>query len=116
MGTKYIFKVYVEDSMGYKSMIYELNKTTDELHYFIVRKVLNGYFSLNGERIAVEVNNPIYYEVGDILTYSHSQACAENEILVNQLSNSWGYDYEPIVLYGTEKYIEEYEEGRCEPS
>ena len=123
MGTVYNFSVYVEDSAGYESEVYNLSETTYEVYYFIVRNFESGYFSLNGERITVEENTPIYYEIGDILTYSHSQACSdrgikiynENNTLINQLSSNWGYTYDSIVLNGTERYIEEYTEGQCEP-
>lgn len=123
IGTKYTFKVYVKDSLGYNSLIYELSETTEELYYFIIRDLYNGYFYLNGEKISVQANIPVYYEIGDVLTYSHSQACSDREIIIynndniiiNQLSSYWDYDNESIILSGTERYIDEYVNFPCEP-
>ena len=124
MGTVYNFSVYVEDSAGYESEVYNLSETTDESYYFIVTSLSgSGRLSLNGEEINVEENTPIYYKIGDELTYAHSAACSDRGIniynegntLINKLSSNWGYTYDPIILTGAERYIEEYKVFLCEP-
>ena len=124
MGTVYNFSVYVEDSAGYESEVYNLSETTDESYYFIVTSLNgSGRLSLNGEEINVEENIPIYYEIGDELTYTHSAACSDRGIniynegntLINKLSSNWGYTYDSIILTGVERYIEEYKVPFCEP-
>ncbi len=123
MGTVYNFSVYVEDSAGYESEVYNLSETTDEEYYFIITSLNDtGTLFLNGEEITVEENTPVYYEIGDVLSYDFSVRYSdrgiilydENNELIDKISFVTGSGG-PIVLTGIERYIEEYTEGRPEP-
>ena len=123
MGTVYNFSVYVEDSAGYVSEVYTLSGTTDEEYYFIITSLNDtGTLFLNGEKITVEENTPVYYEIGDVLSYDFSVRYPdrgiilydENNELIDKISFVTGSGG-PIVLTGIERYIEEYTEGRPEP-
>ena len=123
MGTVYNFGVYVEDSAGYESEVYNLSETTDEEYYFIITSLNDtGTLFLNGEEITVEENTPVYYEIGDVLSYDFSVRYSdrgiilydENNELIDKISFVTGSGG-PIVLTGIERYIEEYTEGRPEP-
>ena len=121
MGTVYNFSVYVEDSAGYVSEVYTLSGTTDE-EYIITSLNDTGTLFLNGEKITVEENTPVYYEIGDVLSYDFSVLYSdrgiilydENNELIDKISFVTGSGG-PIVLTGIERYIEEYTEGRPEP-
>ena len=121
MGTVYNFSVYVEDSAGYVSEVYTLSGTTDE-EYIITSLNDTGTLFLNGEKITVEENTSVYYEIGDVLSYDFSVLYSdrgiilydENNELIDKISFVTGSGG-PIVLTGIERYIEEYTEGRPEP-
>ena len=58
MGTVYNFSVYVEDSEGYKSEVYNLNETTDDT-VLLADWVISQYNGIQG-------NNGIYYHTSSL--------------------------------------------------
>ena len=85
--------------------------------------ISSGKLSLNNVDITSRNNEKVEYQAGDVLNYTHSGACSErglkiydkDHILLKQISNSWGYDYDPVILVGNERYVEEYMIPMCEP-
>lgn len=119
-GTEYNFSVYVEDSAEYESEKYNFSKA---IYYFSITSLSDtGTLFLNGEELTVEENAPVYYEIGDELSYGFQVLYADRGIMLydenNELNDKISFvtgSGEPIVLTGRERYIEEYTEGHPEP-
>ena len=60
MGTEYSFSVYVEDSTGYESEVYNLSETTDDTPPTLAEYVIGQYNGVQG-------NNGLYYHTSSLV-------------------------------------------------
>ena len=102
MGTEYNFSVYVEDSLGYKSEVYTLNETTDDV-LLLANWVISQYSGVQG-------NNGIYYHTSSLAnsagdnSYRYSGANPNNFVCFGSTESTCLNDnlYRIIGVFGDE--------------
>ena len=102
MGTVYNFSVYVEDSAGYKSEVYTLSESTDEI-VLLADWVINQYYGVQG-------NNGIYYHTSSLAnsagdnSYRYAGANPNNYVCSGSNASTCPSDnlYRIIGVFGNE--------------
>ncbi len=102
IGTEYNFSVYVEDSEGYKSEVYTLNETTDDV-LLLADWVISQYNGIQG-------NNGIYYHTSSLAnsagdnSYRYAGANPNNYVCFGSNASTCPNDnlYRIIGIFGDE--------------